>query len=193
MTRIVYDTEFLEDGKTIDLISIGMLREDTGAELYLVNRDMPIRRIRKHPWLMANVVRYLPQGHGDRRLTVPKRWLFDYTDPAVKRRKQIADEVAAFIQATPDVELWADYGAYDHVVLCQLWGPMIALPAGVPMFTNDIQQEARRLGLADDELPQQQSGLHNALADARHGLVRLRALDALTTPAGCGVAEGEDQ
>jgi hypothetical protein len=99
---------------------------------------------------------------------MPRRWLFDYTDPAVKRRETIADEVAAFIQATPDVELWADYGAYDHVALAQLWGPMIALPDGVPMFTHDIQQEARRLGIPEDQFPQQQGGLHNALADARH-------------------------
>jgi hypothetical protein len=45
---------------------------------------------------------------------------------------------------------------------------MIDLPDGVPMFTHDIQQERSRLGLAWDDLPQQESGEHNALADARH-------------------------
>jgi hypothetical protein len=185
VTRIFYDTEFIEDGKTIALISLGMIREDTGAELYLVNRDMPTRRIRKHQWLMDNVVRSLPKAHGDRRLTMPKRWLFDYAAPVVKRHKRIADEVAAFIQGTPDVQLWAWYGAYDHVALCQLWGPMTALPAGVPMFTNDLKQEATRLGMTDDDLPQQPNGVHNALADARHNLVRAVALDGLraTVPA----------
>jgi hypothetical protein len=175
--RIFYDTEFLEDGKTIELISIGLIAED-GRQLYLVNRDMPVRRIKKHSWLMANVVPSLPKGHGDARLHMPKRWLFHYADPAVKRRTRIADEVAAFIQATPDPQLWAWYGAYDHVALCQLWGPMIALPSGVPMFTNDLKQEAVRLG--DPQLPEQPDGVHNALADARHNLVRARVLDAMT-------------
>lgn len=174
MTALDYDLEFLEDGSTIELISIGIVCDD-GREYYAVNRDMPVRRIRKHKWLMENVVPGLPKAHGDRRLTMPKRWLFDYADPAVKRRKRIAAEVAAFIQATGDpeagandVELWANYGAYDHVCLAQLWGPMIDLAPGVPMFTNDIQQEARRLGVGWDELPKQDSGEHNALADARH-------------------------
>lgn len=34
--RIWFDTEFIEDGKTIDLISIGLVRDD-GSELYHEN------------------------------------------------------------------------------------------------------------------------------------------------------------
>ncbi|MEH0586220.1 3'-5' exoribonuclease [Streptomyces sp. B21-106] len=178
--RIFYDTEFLEDGRHIDLISIGIVAED-GREYYAVNRDMPVRKIRKHKWLMENVVPSLPKGHGDRRNHVPRSWLFDYADPVVKRRARIADDVMDFIRASgDDVQLWADYGAYDHVALCQLWGRMIDLPEGVPMFTNDIQQERARLGLNWDELPQQESGEHNALADARHNLVRAQYLDQLS-------------
>jgi hypothetical protein len=168
MTAIDYDLEFIEDGRTIELISIGMVCDD-GREYYAVNRDMPIRKIRKHQWLMENVVPGLPRAYGDWRNHMPKRWLFNYQDPAVKQRTQIADEVADFIRlAGPDVRLWANYGAYDHVALAQLWGRMIDLPDGVPMFTHDIQQERSRLGLAWDDLPQQESGEHNALADARH-------------------------
>ncbi|MEU0160244.1 3'-5' exoribonuclease [Streptomyces sp. NPDC006261] len=183
MTAIDYDLEFLEDGRTIELISIGMVSDD-GREYYAVSANLagrtwrgwvvPFsgwslrRRVRKHTWLMENVITSLPQPHGDWRLHMPKSWLFNYRDPAVKPRKRIAAEVAAFIQATDDVELWANYGAYDHVALAQLWGPMIALPDGVPMFTHDIQQEARRLGFDWDDLPKQASGEHNALADARH-------------------------
>jgi hypothetical protein len=174
VTAIDYDLEFLERRHgwfrkhyTIDLISIAMVAED-GRTYYAVNRNMPVRRIRKHAWLMANVVQSLPKAHGDRRLTMPKRWLFDYADPAVKRQDRIANEVSAFIRDTPNVELWANYGAYDHVRLCWLWGLMVDLPPGVPMYTNDIQQEARRLGIGWDALPKQADGEHNALADARH-------------------------
>ncbi|MGW4223023.1 3'-5' exoribonuclease domain-containing protein [Streptomyces bauhiniae] len=168
MTVIDYDLEFLEDGVRIELISIGMVCDD-GREYYAVNRDMPVRKICKHKWLMENVVPSLPQGHGDRRNHLPRSWLFDYADPVVKRRERIADDVMNFIRAAgPAVELWANYGAYDHVALAQLWGRMIDLPEGVPMFTCDIQQERLRLGFRWDELPQQESGEHNALADARH-------------------------
>lgn len=186
--KVYYDTEFLEDGRTIDLISIGMITED-GREYYAVNRDMPVRRIRKHQWLMDNVVPGLPRISGDRRnhiRTGDALDLLDYANPAVKHRDKIAREVRAFILAAgPDVELWADYGAYDHVVIAQLFGPMVDLPAGIPMWTNDLQQEARRLAAAGlDEahnLPLQLDGQHNALADARHNRVVGRYLERVAT------------
>ncbi|GAB3115642.1 polyadenylate-specific 3'-exoribonuclease AS [Streptomyces calidiresistens] len=176
MTAIYYDWEFLEDGRRILPISIGMVADD-GREYYAVSRGLTRgvagwwarRRIRRHSWLMEHVIPHLPQGSGDRRNHVPGRWLFDYADARVKSRARIAEEVRDFIVGCgPDVELWANYGAYDHVALAQLWGPMVALPDGVPMYTHDIQQEARRLGIRWDELPKQQGGEHNALADARH-------------------------
>ena len=164
--RIFYDTEFIEDGRTIDLISIGMVAED-GRELYLVNRDMPFRRIRKHQWLMANVVPHLPKAYGDARNHMPRCWLFNYADPCVRSRRYIAAQVGDFFRATPDPELWAWYGAYDHVVLAQLWGPMVNLPPGVPMWTNDVRQEVYRHH-GDRAMPEQVGAEHNALADARH-------------------------
>lgn len=177
MTRIYYDTEFIEDGRTIELISIGMVTED-GRELYAVNRKMPVRKIRKHEWLMANVVPGLPRGSGDRKNTIPKSWLFDYTDPSVYYPSQIAGKVSRFIGSTPDPELWAWYGAYDHVALCQLFGSMVDLPDGLPMWTNDLKQEAERLG--NPQMPEQAEGHHNALADARHNLAMARYLRDLT-------------
>lgn len=171
--KVFYDTEFLEDGIRIDLISIGLVRED-GAEYYAVSQDVTrgrlLRRIRKHEWLMANVVPSLPRAHGDWNLHQPKGWLFNYSSPHVRPRHVIAREVRDFILAAPDPELWADWGAYDHVVLCQLWGRMIDLPDGIPMWTHDLRQEWERLGRP--ELPRLSAvtaGMaeHNALHDAR--------------------------
>lgn len=181
--RYFYDTEFLEDGRHIELISIGIVAED-GREYYAVNRDMPVRKIRKHEWLMANVVPGLPKGHGDRRNHVPRSWLFDYAAPVVKRRERIAQDVRDFILGAdadmlPHVELWAWYAAYDHVALSQLFGRMIDLPEGMPMWTNDLRQECERLG--NPALPEQPDGVHNALADARHNLVRAQFLDQLAS------------
>ncbi|MEU3260947.1 3'-5' exoribonuclease [Streptomyces albidoflavus] len=175
--NLFYDLEFLENGRTIDLISIGMVTAD-GREYYAVNSDAPWDRINNHPWLMRNVWPHLPlRGHksglvtvgGTTEVQLTTPGVVDTSDTQVRPHWVIANEVRDFIQAAgPDVELWANYGAYDHVCLAQLWGRMIGLPEGVPMFTHDIQQEARRQGLRWDDLPQQESGEHNALADARH-------------------------
>lgn len=174
--RVYYDTEFLEDGRTIELISIGMVAED-GREYYAVNSDTPWERIYNHVWLMQHVWPSLPLRDYDPSRFSPTRFTngrrdssgrgaVDLTATEVKPRQVIANEVRDFMQATPHVELWASYGAYDHVVLCQLWGRMIDLPEGVPMYTHDLQQEVDRLG--GPPLPEQPDGLHNALADARH-------------------------
>lgn len=170
--RFFYDTEFLEDGKTIDLISIGIVAED-GSDYYAVAKEITTgrlhRRLKRHEWLMANVVPSLPKPYGDWNNHMPTRWLFDYGSHYVKPRAQIAYEVAAFLlELGEPVELWADYGAYDHVALCQLFGPMMALPDGIPMWTNDLRQEVQRLCVDPDSLPVQAAGHHNALADARH-------------------------
>jgi hypothetical protein len=169
--RFWYDCEFLEDGRTIDLISIGIVAED-GREYYAINNDVNWRRVREHPWLMDNVVPHLPQLHGDWRNIHPA-WLFDYRAPEVKGAGVISHEVEAFIRAggddRADHELWAYYGAYDHVALCQLWGRMIDLPGCVPMWTHDVMQLLDRRDLRHVNLsnvvPQQNE--HHALADAR--------------------------
>jgi hypothetical protein len=167
-TRFFYDTEFLEDGKTIELISIGIV-QDTGRTYYAVNSDMPVDRIRKNDWMMQNVVPSLPLVRPPRKFD--GRWSFtlDLKDVALKPRWVIRNEVREFLAVGDegDVnELWADFAAYDHVVLAQLFGPMIKLPEWVPMFTRDFQQRLSDLG--QPEVPTQQSGLHNALEDARH-------------------------
>jgi 3' exoribonuclease, RNase T-like len=184
--RVFYDTEFLEDGKTIRPISIGMVRDD-GSEYYAISQDVTRgqlnRAIRRNPWLMENVVPALPQPHGQWILDMPKRWLFNYADHAVKPRHVIAREVRDFILGTdlmgaiPYVELWADYAAYDHVLLCQLWGRMIDLPEGIPMWTHDLRQEIERRGAAK-QVPWLAGQEHNALHDAREVKYRYEWLAA---------------
>lgn len=173
-TEYCYDAEFLDDGSTIELISIGIV-SGTGREYYAVNEEMPIKRIRRHRWLMANVVPGLPRPAGDWNNHMPRDWLFDYGNRAVRKRDRIAAEVAEFLLAEDAPVLWANYSAYDHVVLAQLWGPMSELPAGIPMRTNDIQQELDRTP-HDFEVPAQTVGVHNALDDARHNWRMLRAV-----------------
>jgi hypothetical protein len=149
--KFFYDTEFHEDedGSTIDLISIGIVAED-GREFYAVNLDADWSRIHAHTWLEANVVPLLP-SYGN------KSW---------QTRAQIRAGVRQFL--TGNVELWADYSAYDHVALAQLFGTMMDLPRGIPMFTNDVRAMAGWLGASERSLPPQFGSQHDALADARH-------------------------
>ena len=188
MTRYAYDCEFIEDGKTIDLVSIGIVADD-GREFYAVSSEFDQHKLLANPWLRANVWPSLPTTEPHQyRDDLPPHGRLDTDHPDVRPRAQIARAVKSFIlgddpDELPYVELWADYGAYDHVALCQIWGRMIDLPEGMPMFTHDVRHEASRHGLSDKDLPRQESGLHNALADARHTKACVDFLDGLARQA----------
>lgn len=169
MTRYFYDLEFVEDGRTIDLVSIGIVADD-GREFYAVSSEFDQAKMRAKPWLMENVWPYLPTtlgAHGNRNCRCVKVPRLDLDDPVVRSRAQIARAVQEFLlSGDSPPELWSWYGAYDHVALCQLWGTMMDLPVGIPMWTNDIRQEQERLG--NPPMPEQAKKEHHALADARH-------------------------
>jgi hypothetical protein len=165
--RYFYDCEFIEDGRTVDLVSIGMVDEH-GREFYAVSTEFDGSRA--VPWVRRNVLDRLPSPG----------------DPVWRSRQRIRDDLFAFLtqplRDRPDeIELWAWYAAYDHVVLAQLWGPMTALPREIPRFTKDLRQ------LWDDrgrpELPDA-TGRHHALVDARHNLARWRVLSDRAPAAG---------
>ena len=157
-TKYFLDTEFLEDGTTIVLVSIGVVCED-GREYYAVSTEFdPQAAI---PWVRDNVLAQLPSPN----------------DKAWKSNATIREELLAFLTADGgEPETWAWYGDYDHVVVCQLWGTMPQLPRALPRFTRDLRQEWERLG--SPPLPKQESGRHNALADARQNARIWEVLDA---------------
>lgn len=174
--RYWYDTEFLDNGTTIALISIGIVAED-GREYYAVNEDAPWPQVGQHQWLCEHVVPYLPLVDAPRHAPEGVHFLLDLTSDNVKPHQEIAQEVERFLLAGEnEPELWAYYGGYDYVVLNQLWGPMVNHPQGLPMYLNDIMQTVRELGVDPAELPRQQGGQHHALADARHNRTMWRWL-----------------
>lgn len=197
MPTFCYDTEFLDDGRTIELISIGIVCED-GREYYAVNADCDFLRVRNHDWLRENVCPHLPTTQVLDRNDITYSMQLDRTAACVKPRWVIANEVREFLTAQAQAalveeidtrtgepryivdeaalpQLWAYYGAYDHVALAQLWGPMSELPAWIPMFTHDLKQEMERVGVGSD-IVAKPDDLHNALADARWNLEVLRHL-----------------
>lgn len=168
--KIFYDTEFHERGNTysIDLISIGAVREDGERFYFIVDDISVIRRASKNKWMAENVLSQLP---------LRKNWLgrlvwdteaHDYL--YVMPMDVISKLWAAFVLGAPKLsefdkpELWAYYGAYDHVVMAQMFGRMIDLPEGMPMYTMDIKQRWHNEG--KPKLPEQEGSEHNALDDA---------------------------
>ncbi|MGH3745252.1 MAG: polyadenylate-specific 3'-exoribonuclease AS [Mycobacteriales bacterium] len=163
--RFFYDTEFIEDGVTIDLVSIGVVSEDGSREFYAVSSEHDPRRA--IPWVRTHVLDQLPSP----------------ASPLWRTRAQIRDELLAFLtDADGEVELWAWYAAYDHVALCQLWGAMRALPRDLPRFTRDLRQRWEDVGLP--ALPPEPADAHDALADARHNLARWRVIEQQWPPRG---------
>lgn len=162
--RVYYDTEFIDTGTTIELISIGMVRED-GKYFYRVVKDLELMdKASKNPWLRSNVLSSLPVTWDKiTGSTIWDDWHWDWK--LVKSRDEIRAELRKFLADTPNLELWAWYAAYDHVALAQIFGTMLQLPQDVPMWTNDLRQELHRLG--NPRYPEQAEGAHNALADAR--------------------------
>jgi hypothetical protein len=156
--RFFIDTEFIESGpdKPIQLISIGIVSY-LGAEFYAVSSEFDPTSA--SDWVKANV---LP-GVGSTR---------------PMKRSEIAEAAREFVEQSglrnsdgslssfnSKPEFWGYYADYDWVVFCQLFGAMIDLPKGWPMYCRDIKQWCDFLD--NPKLPEQKTKEHNALHDAR--------------------------
>lgn len=188
------DTEFIEGfhkplfGKRrhfIDLISIGIVAED-GREYYAISNEFNPKDA--DDWVKENVISKLPE-----------RNVSYYDSPRMKSEsllwksnKQIMCDIVNFICPIKAASEWAGIGSlsdgleaylsknkpefygyysdYDWVVFCSLFGKMIDLPKGFPMYCKDLKQmmddnglskEWKRMNCPDPE------GEHNALVDAK--------------------------
>ncbi len=162
-SRYLYDTEFIERSEGghlwLDLVSIGIVSEDGAREYYAVSTEFdPAFAV---PWVRRNVLDKLPPP----------------SDPSWRSRARIRSDITEFLGTAGPPELWAWYAAYDHVVLCQLFGTMTDLPRLFPRFTRDLRQLWEEVGRPP--LPPPPRDAHDALADARHNLDRWRVLAPL--------------
>ena len=201
------DTEFIESfhkpmfGKRrhfIDLISIGIVGAD-GREYSAISNEFNPKDA--SDWVKKNVIE---------KLGYRETWEHDETRDKVytgmeavkkagKSNKEIAKEIIEFVMKPyfdnplPDTNLpifYGYYSAYDHVLLCSLFGTMMDLPAGFPMYTRDLKQmmdewvekaipdlvkNHQRSFTFDEALNEleshanypKQSNEHNAISDAR--------------------------
>lgn len=154
--KLWLDCEYYEYDGMIDLISIGVVREDDRTYYAEVVRDAA----RDSMWLKQHVH---PKLNG---LQLTK--------------DVIARELVEFCGSHP--EFWGWFGAYDWVAVCQLFGTMMDLPSHWPMYIREGMQLMR----AEDKsfLPCN-GNQHHALADAVwqrdvwHILMERRASDNL--------------
>lgn len=208
------DTEFIEGFKkpikwlptignfnkpyhSIQLISIGIVCED-GRTYYAISKEYNYNDA--SDWVKENVILQMYQG-----LTPANK---QYSEPSTfhkyegKLNSKIAGEIVKFIYPNAlynhpdclhnqigdaraeDAEFYAYYADYDWVVFCSIFGTMMDLPKGFPMYCRDLKQtmdEKTLLRYQDPQMPfkqkldwlkmedayPKQTNEHNALDDAR--------------------------
>jgi len=163
-----FDCEFIEGFKKplfgkrrhfIDLISIGIVAED-GREYYAISNEYNYNDA--DDWVKKNVIdrMYIDTVHGDIRNICDAT---NFHKAYGKSNKIIAEDITLFCY--PDIapnfshakeeflirskkygwntkhpEFYAYYADYDWVLFCSLFGRMIDLPKGFPMYCNDLKQ-----------------------------------------------------
>jgi hypothetical protein len=191
MKRTIYyvDSEFIDDGKTVDLISIGIVCED-GRELYLQSSEFNIDKASQ--WVKDNVIMHLDLCPYIQQPPGPLYSLGTlYGAQAQHRKGQCVDQIYGlrhrcpwrtraqmrrdllgffgFSSGTPEgIELRGWITAYDYVAFAQVFGTMLDVPAGLPHYIHELQAILDAQGITDDMLPPQEAGLHRAIDDARH-------------------------
>jgi hypothetical protein len=189
--RYFFDTEFIENGSTIDLISIGIVAED-GRTLHRQNAECDFRKA--SDWVWRNVFPHLKHFNmsggrscNPRGGSLESRTRYDCHDITCpwESRSGIRDLVLDFcdVEKFGKPEFWGYYANYDWVVFCQLFGTMMQLPDGFPMYCRDIKQWCDALG--NPKLPKHPEAEHNSLNDAiwtQGAYLFLKTLEDTITP-----------
>lgn len=155
--RYFLDTEFIERPGSIQLISIGIVSED-GRTFYAENTSFDEREA--NDWVRDNVLNKLRwwRSQGGAHLDICSNRV-----EVCGRLTLIRGSLLGFFGSDPYPEFWGYYADYDWVIFCWIFGKMIDLPSGFPMYCKDLKQlldESGKDKIADPE------GEHNALVDA---------------------------
>lgn len=173
----------------IDMISVGIYAEDDRS-LHLISNEYRYKDANQ--WVKDNVLipLYIQTVHGDSRNQCQAdnfQHIFGHSNNFI--RQEIADFFGCQREdgvwyAPEGIEVYGYYADYDWVLLCSLFGRMIDLPKGFPMYCIDLKQMLDSKADKDgyyrydnstvslgalknyDAYPCQQNE-HNALSDAK--------------------------
>lgn len=178
--KYFFDTEFIEDGKAIDLVSIGIVCED-GREYYAEVSDVDLTRANE--FVKKNVIPHLWSHQKDK--SEFNRWSRDGGKGGLLTRSEIRRDIQDFTYPNHgNPEFWTWYGAYDWICMCQLFGSMTDLPRHFDMFTMDLRQVQQEM--ENWWQPPRHEVVHNALEDAKwtkemhDGLMEMKGLRDVT-------------
>lgn len=167
----------------IELISIGIVCED-GRTYYAISKDFDLKTAWDNEWLRDNVLKSV-WGDLYRNLPVFVKQNYPHTcgfnimglknliERFGKTNKEIASDIVGFTNEIKNdhPRFYGYYADYDWVLFCSLFGKMIELPEGYPMFCIDTKQELDEIAnenwspTEDSDYPIN-TNEHNALADA---------------------------
>lgn len=173
--RYYIDTEFVETPGHIELISIGIVAQD-GREYYAVNTEADLSQA--DDWVKRNVLSSMPEYNMEENTLRNYQYIKRDRPAGCQDKKTIADMKEELLlwcgqqnNVPEECEFWGYYADYDWVVFCWIFGRMIDLPKGFPMYCRDLKQLMSSCTLLDKEWKQQVCpdpvGEHNALVDAR--------------------------
>lgn len=164
-TNIYFDFEFIDDGREIVPISVGMCAVEPiepyyapagfSFELYVEYEFDPARA---NDWVRAHVFPRLEQ-HGTQ-----------HGVGGGHPRRKVAEAIrewVAVVCGNTQPRFWGYYPSYDWVCLMQHFGTMTQAPKGWPMRPECLMQMADNLGVAREDFPADPTNAHNALADAK--------------------------
>lgn len=148
MSKFFLDTEFIDNGITIDLISIALVHQNNSSYYAVCSEYDPKQACF---WVRDNVFPNLGSS-----------------EP--KKASRIREEIVSFIElntGSDKIEIYGYYSAYDWVAFCQLFGTMMDLPKGFPQYCRDLKQMLDDLGNPKLPVNKNDFGIpHNALCDA---------------------------
>ena len=144
--KIFFDTEFQDNGSTIEMISLGAVRDTDNVQFYAEAGWTHLGN--SSTWVADNVHPHLRGGS------------------FVLSRYEMAARFRMFCEGA--TEFWADSPSYDWVAVSQLYGSMLDRPSGWPYNACDLRQFSAHVGVPVDTWPKQDGAEHDALADAIH-------------------------
>jgi hypothetical protein len=125
---------------SIEMISIGLVKS-SGETYYAINKNFKLSRCNE--WVRKNVISKLPSkylieeieqddpdtGFGHGKLVL---------NPLYKTTEEIKADIIKFAGIHPVFKAY--YADYDWVVFCTMFGTMMDLPEGFPMYCRDLKK-----------------------------------------------------